>query len=213
MRLPRPREPRSAVLNPAHRLLLRPGNPRVGGSIPSLDTKNPLFFLDLSRESFRRCRQLCRLCDVKFQIVGVHREMPHGQMRISTLSGTVAGHAPELVARHHRNMQCGIELITLHRLRHTFASRVIQAGLAIEETLKDSLCAEMIPKSQQSMAFGILATVNGIGDFASSVIVGILWSSVGTTVAFGYSAVLFIAGEFMVLCFTGAHDCSGDLPL
>jgi hypothetical protein len=49
------------------------------------------------------------------------------------------------------------------------------------------------------MAFGTLATVNGVGDFASSLIVGLLWTSFGTSVAFGYSAVLFLCGGVMVL--------------
>jgi predicted aconitase len=48
------------------------------------------------------------------------------------------------------------------------------------------------------MAFGVLATVNGIGDFLSSAIVGLLWSVAGTTVAFGYSAALFFAGAVLL---------------
>ena len=42
------------------------------------------------------------------------------------------------------------------------------------------------------MAFGVLATVNGVGDFLSSAMVGLLWSTFGQTVAFGYTAVLSI---------------------
>ena len=49
------------------------------------------------------------------------------------------------------------------------------------------------------MAFGVLATVNGIGDFLSSVIVGVLWTTVGTSVAFGYTAVLAAVGAVLVL--------------
>ena len=48
------------------------------------------------------------------------------------------------------------------------------------------------------MAFGVLATVNGVGDFISSAAVGALWSMFGTTVAFAYSAVLFIVGALLV---------------
>lgn len=71
--------------------------------------------------------------------------------------------------------------------------------VAIEETLEDSLCAELVPTEQHGMAFGVLATVNGVGDFLSSVIVGALWSACGVATAFGYSAVLFAAGSFLVL--------------
>ena len=48
------------------------------------------------------------------------------------------------------------------------------------------------------MAFGVLATVNGTGDFLSSAIVGLLWSTVGPAVAFSYSAVLFMIGAVLV---------------
>ena len=69
---------------------------------------------------------------------------------------------------------------------------------SIEETLEDSLCAELVGEEQHGMAFGVLATVNGIGDFLSSIIVGVLWTSLGTAAAFGYSAVLFAAGALLV---------------
>jgi MFS family permease len=70
--------------------------------------------------------------------------------------------------------------------------------VAIEETLEDSLCAELVSEDHHGMAFGVLATVNGVGDFLSSVIVGALWSGVGLAAAFGYSAVLFAAGAWLV---------------
>jgi MFS family permease len=71
--------------------------------------------------------------------------------------------------------------------------------VAVEETLEDSLCAELVGESQHGIAFGTLATLNGVGDFLSSVVVGMLWTWAGTTVAFGYSAVLFLAGAGLVL--------------
>ncbi|HUR47441.1 MAG TPA: hypothetical protein VMZ27_16275, partial [Candidatus Saccharimonadales bacterium] len=71
--------------------------------------------------------------------------------------------------------------------------------VAIEETLEDSFCAELVDESHHGMAFGVLATVNGAGDFLSSVVVGALWSAFGASVAFGYSALLFLAGAFLVV--------------
>ncbi len=70
--------------------------------------------------------------------------------------------------------------------------------VAIEETLEDSLCAELVEESHHGIAFGVLATVNGVGDFLSSMIVGTLWTAFGTSVAFGYSGALFMAGAFLV---------------
>jgi hypothetical protein len=48
------------------------------------------------------------------------------------------------------------------------------------------------------MGFGVLATVNGVGDFVSSIVVGALWTAWGTQVAFAYSTVLFTAGALAV---------------
>jgi len=69
----------------------------------------------------------------------------------------------------------------------------------MEETLEDSYCAALVSEAQHGMAFGVLATINGAGDFLSSVVVGALWTALGTTAAFGYSAVLFTAGALLIL--------------
>ena len=71
--------------------------------------------------------------------------------------------------------------------------------VAMEETLEDSFCAELVDPAQHGMAFGVLATVNGVGDFLSSAMVGLLWSTLGQTVAFGYTAVLFLTGAILVV--------------
>jgi MFS family permease len=83
----------------------------------------------------------------------------------------------------------------------TFGAIFILGGVyvAVEETLEDSFCAELVGEEHHGMAFGTLATVNGVGDFLSSVVVGALWSAVGTAAAFGYSAILFSAGAWLML--------------
>ena len=83
----------------------------------------------------------------------------------------------------------------------TLAMIFILGGVyvAIEETLEDSFCAELVSEEHHGMAFGTLATVNGIGDFASSLIVGLLWTVFGTAAAFSYSAILFALGSFLAL--------------
>jgi MFS family permease len=70
--------------------------------------------------------------------------------------------------------------------------------IATQEALEDSLAAELVEKDHHGMGFGALATVNGVGDFLSSVVVGILWATAGAQVAFAYSAVLFTAGAVLV---------------
>jgi len=76
----------------------------------------------------------------------------------------------------------------------------ILAGIyvATEEALEDSLAAELVDKEHHGIGFGVLATVNGIGDFLSSIVVGALWTAWGTQVAFAYSTVLFAAGAAAV---------------
>lgn len=86
---------------------------------------------------------------------------------------------------------------TVWTLALVFIAGGIYVGM--EETLEDAFCAELTDEAHHGMAFGVLATVNGIGDFLSSVIVGALWAGVGLTAAFGYSAVLFAAGALLVL--------------
>jgi MFS family permease len=76
--------------------------------------------------------------------------------------------------------------------------------VAIEETLEDSLCAELVAEEHHGMGFGVLATVNGMGDFLSSAIVGVLWTAFGVTVAFSYSAVLFLLGAALVFTLPSA---------
>ena len=94
-----------------------------------------------------------------------------------------------------------LAIILLPLTAWTLGAIFILGGVyvAIEETLEDSFCAELVEESHHGMAFGVLATVNGAGDFLSSVLVGLLWTSAGITVAFGYSAVLFTAGALLVL--------------
>jgi MFS family permease len=69
---------------------------------------------------------------------------------------------------------------------------------ALEETSEDSLCAELVAEEHRGTAFGVLATVNGLGDFFSSVIVGGLWTAFGTSAAFGYSAALSVCGALLI---------------
>ncbi len=71
--------------------------------------------------------------------------------------------------------------------------------VGVEEALEDSIAAELVPQSQHGMAFGTLAAVNAIGDFVSSVAVGLLWSTLSPSIAFGVAGALFLAGAFLLL--------------
>ena len=85
--------------------------------------------------------------------------------------------------------------------------------VGMQETLEDSFCAELVDETQYGMAFGTLATVNGIGDFLSSLVVGVLWTALGTSVAFGYSAFLFIvSGGFVWYSNRPMKPCETQRP-
>jgi MFS family permease len=71
--------------------------------------------------------------------------------------------------------------------------------VGVEEALEDSLAAELVAQQQHGMAFGTLAAVNAVGDFASSFVVGLLWSAASPSLAFGFSGVLFLLGSVLIL--------------
>ena len=71
--------------------------------------------------------------------------------------------------------------------------------VGIEEACEDALCAELVTEEHHGMAFGTLATVNGVGDMISSFMLGLLWTLAGIPVAFGTSAALSLAGAALVL--------------
>ena len=71
--------------------------------------------------------------------------------------------------------------------------------VGIEETLEDSLAAELAPREQHGMAFGTLAAVNAVGDFVSSAVIGLLWSFASPSAAFGFASLLFLLGAVLIL--------------
>lgn len=70
------------------------------------------------------------------------------------------------------------------------------AGLYIasEDALEGALTADLVPdETIRGTAFGVMGTVNGIGDFLSSAVVGLLWSF-SPVAGFSYAAVMMLLG-------------------
>jgi hypothetical protein len=65
------------------------------------------------------------------------------------------------------------------------------------------LAAELIPPAVRGSGFGVLATVNGVGDLLSSVVVGALWSTVSPVAGFLYAGIFTLAGALLIYFFTG----------
>jgi MFS family permease len=121
------------------------------------------------------------------------------------LSGWLSDHVPSRKAVLAAGYAlAGITAILLCTGTHSLPLLIIifiLAGLYIgtEEALEDSLAAELVPKDQHGMAFGTLAAVNAVGDFLSSLLVGLLWSAFNVQTAFAASALLFFAGAVLIL--------------
>ena len=71
--------------------------------------------------------------------------------------------------------------------------------VAIQDTLEKSVATELLPKEIRATGYGVLATVNGIGDFFSSIIVGFLWTAVSPAAGFIYAAALTAMGGLLLL--------------
>lgn len=74
------------------------------------------------------------------------------------------------------------------------------AGLyiAIQDSLERAIAAELLPDDLRATGYGALATVNGVGDFVSSTLVGILWTALSPAAGFIYSAVLMFLGALIL---------------
>jgi MFS family permease len=81
------------------------------------------------------------------------------------------------------------------------------AYVGIEETLEDSLAAELLPGALRGTGFGTMAVVNGMGDLVSSIAVGWLWAAFGPAAGFGFALTLMSAGAIAVWA-TRNHSAS-----
>jgi MFS family permease len=77
---------------------------------------------------------------------------------------------------------------------------------AITDTIEGTAAADLLPTESRGTGFGVLQTVNGIGDFVSSAVVGVLWALISPLMAFTYAAILSAAGGIILLYLTrGNH--------
>ncbi|MCX6356999.1 MAG: MFS transporter [Candidatus Aureabacteria bacterium] len=68
------------------------------------------------------------------------------------------------------------------------------AYIASEDVLEGALAAELLPADLRGTGYGALATVNGIGDFVSSIVVGLLWTRVSPAAGFAYAGAMSVCG-------------------
>lgn len=80
-----------------------------------------------------------------------------------------------------------------------FAFLLAGAGIGLAETAESTLFAHLLPAHLRGSGFGVLGGVQAFGDFASSAVVGILWTAVNPSVAFLYAAVWVGVGAAIAL--------------
>jgi MFS family permease len=71
--------------------------------------------------------------------------------------------------------------------------------IAIEDALEGAITADLLPPEVRGLGYGVLGTVNGLGDLFSSIVVGLLWTHVTSAAGFGYATALSLAGAFVIL--------------
>lgn len=70
--------------------------------------------------------------------------------------------------------------------------------IAVEDALEGMIPAEMVPARSRGTAYGMMGTVNGIGDLGASALVGSLWTLVSPSVAFAAAGFLMLLGAVAV---------------
>ena len=71
--------------------------------------------------------------------------------------------------------------------------------VGVNEALEDSMAAELVTAEQHGMAFGTMAAVNAVGDFGSSLLVGLIWGAYSPVAGFAVAGALFFAGLVVLL--------------
>jgi MFS family permease len=71
--------------------------------------------------------------------------------------------------------------------------------VAVEDALEGAIAADLLPQELRGTGYGVMATVNGLGDFLSSLIVGFLWTYASPFYAFGYAAGMSLLGSIVIL--------------
>ena len=80
-----------------------------------------------------------------------------------------------------------------------FAFVAVGLQLAFTDTTEAALAAELLPKKVVGTGYGILQFVDGVGDFVSSFVVGLLWVIFSPMVGLLYSALLSVIAWVMIL--------------
>jgi MFS family permease len=72
------------------------------------------------------------------------------------------------------------------------------AYIAAQDALEGAITADFVAGVARGTGYGLMATVNGVGDLVASAVVGLLWTAVSPVVGFAYGAVMMLAGAVVL---------------
>ncbi len=94
-----------------------------------------------------------------------------------------------------------IGFIVLSPTIPTYTALFLLAGVetgAIDSTAR-AYAAELLGANERGTGFGVMSTVDGVGDFISSAVAGSFWTLLSSSFAFAYGAVLGLVAMGMLL--------------
>ncbi len=71
--------------------------------------------------------------------------------------------------------------------------------IAIVDSMERALSGDLLPENLRGTGYGALSMVNGVGDFISSFVVGILWTKVSPAAGFLYAGFLTLIGGIFLI--------------
>jgi len=69
---------------------------------------------------------------------------------------------------------------------------------AIIESSQPALASTLISEHQHGTGFGLMSTVDGVGDFLSSITMGVLWTAVSPNAGFAAAGVLALVAAMLL---------------
>jgi MFS family permease len=86
----------------------------------------------------------------------------------------------------------------------------ILAGISIGivDPLEGAFAGEMLSASERGAGYGVLQTVNGIGDFVSSAMIGVLWTVLSPALGFATVSTIAVVAAAILLFLTRSHKTS-----
>jgi MFS family permease len=97
----------------------------------------------------------------------------------------------------------GFAIATQSILLLGVAFAVAGVGIGLAETAEHSAVATLAPDEIRGSAFGLLAAIQSFGNLAASAIVGLLYTLVSPTFAFGYASAVMVAA--LVVAMTASN--------